>query len=191
MTQLRRAVEAQSCYLHEVRPEQVPSLAAVVSRAAAEERADPAYRDERDRWTHRPADAGDGVPAATVVDTAPRRVPVRDFVPGEEPGLRTTGHDAGAAYLVLFGADDDPAGWLRGGEALSALLLTAEAAGLSASPFSEATEVEWPRRLLTDLLGGVGTPYLVVRVGYADPAAGPPPEAPRRPAAEVVDYRDQ
>ncbi|HET6529880.1 MAG TPA: nitroreductase [Actinoplanes sp.] len=192
MTRLRRAVEARGCYLHEVRPEQVPSLAAAVSRAAAEQQADPAYRVELDNWTHRSADTGDGVPAATVVDPAPRAVPMREFLlPGEEPGLRDTGHVDGAAYLVLFGADDDPAGWLRGGEALSALLLTAEAAGLAASPFSEAMEMEWPRRLLTDLLDGVGTPYLVVRVGYADPGAGPPPAAPRRSAGEVVDYGDR
>jgi len=37
----------------------------------------------------------------------------------------------------------------------------------------------------------VGTPYLVVRLGYPDPAAGPAPAAPRRDAAEVIDYPRQ
>jgi nitroreductase len=191
LMQLRRAVEAQGSYLHVVRPEQVPALAAAVSRAAAEEHADPAYLDELDRWTHRPDRAGDGVPAATAVDDAPRRVPMRDFTPHGQPALATAGHDAGAAYVILFGGSDDPDGWLRGGEALSALLLTAEAEELAASPSSEAMETAWPRQLLTELLGGVGTPYLVVRLGYPDPAAGPATAAPRRDAAEVIDYPRQ
>jgi nitroreductase len=191
LSNLRRAVEAQGSYLHVVRGEQVPALAAAISRAAADESDDPAYRAELDRWTHRPAASGDGVPVSTAVDTAPRRVPIRDFAPGGRPGAATAGHDDAAAYVLLFGAADDPAGWLRGGEALSALLLGAAADGLAASPFSEAMETPWPRRLLTDLLGGVGTPYLVVRLGYADPAAGPAPVAPRRAAAEVIDYPGQ
>jgi len=188
---LRKTVEAQGAYLHEVRREQVPELAAAISRAAAEESDDTAYRAELAQWTNRPASSGDGVPAATAADTGPRRVPIRDFAPGGEPGAATSAHDAAAVYVVLFGADDDPAGWLRGGEALSALLLAATADGLAASPFSEAMERPWPRQLLTGLLGGVGTPYLVVRLGYPDPAAGSPPAAPRRAAAEVIDYRER
>lgn len=190
LMQLRRAVEAQGSYLHVVRPEQVPALAAAVSRAAAEEHADPAYLDELDRWTHRPDRAGDGVPAATAVDDAPRRVPMRDFTPHGQPALATAGHDAGAAYVILFGGSDDPDGWLRGGEALSALLLGATAEGLSTSVFSEAVETNWPRQLLSELLGGVGVPYLVVRLGYVD-ADTPPPAAPRRDAAEVVGFEER
>jgi len=190
LTRLRRAVEAQGSYLHVVRGEQVPNLAAAMAKAAAVERDDPAYAAERDLWTHRPAAAGDGVPPETAVRAAPRRVPVREFVAGDDAGLTAGGHDSGAVYTVLFGASGEPDGLLRGGEALSALLLGATAEGLSTSVFSEAVETNWPRQLLSELLGGVGVPYLVVRLGYVD-ADTPPPAAPRRDAAEVVGFEER
>jgi hypothetical protein len=111
-------------------------------------------------------------------------------VPGGAAGLSAgEDFDLGAAYVVLFGLTDQPAELLRGGEALSALLLTATAAGLATAPMSDTIEVEWPRRLLRDLLGDVGEPYLVVRLGYL-PAAPPLPEAPRRRPGDVI-QRDE
>lgn len=184
--ELRRVVEAEGAYLHVVRRDQMPMLATSTSRAADAENKDPAYRAELARWTNRPADSGDGVPAATAVRQAPRRVPVRDYAPGGTAGLAAgEGFDLGAAYLVLFGRTDRPAELLRGGEALSALLLTATAEGLATEPMSDTIEVEWPRHLLRDLLAEVGEPYLIVRVGYRD-AAAPLPEAPRRHPGDVI-----
>jgi hypothetical protein len=186
LTDLRRAVEAEDAYLHLVRRDQMPMLAASASRAADAEGRDPAYLAELRHWTNRPAGSGDGVPAATAVRPAPRRVPVRDHVPGRTAGLsRGEDFDLGAAYVVLFGLTDQPAELLRGGEALSALLLTATAAGLATAPMSDTIEVEWPRRLLRDLLGDVGEPYLVVRLGYRCEAT-PLPEAPRRRPGDVI-----
>jgi len=76
---------------------------------------------------------------------------------------------------------------LRGGEALSALLLLATAGGLATAPLSDAVEVTWPGHLLSGLLAGIGEPFAVVRLGYAvSPAALPP--APRRPADQVIVY---
>jgi nitroreductase len=188
MTALRSAVEAEGGYLHVVRLDQMPMLSISTAKAAAAEADDPAYLDELAQWTHRPADAGDGVRPATAVRPAPRRVPVRDHVPGETAGLAAgDDFDAGASYVILFGPSDEPAAWLRGGEALSALLLTATAAGLSTAPLSDAIEVAWPRRLLTDLLAGVGVPYVAVRLGYVDPAAEELPPAPRRNPADVIE----
>ncbi|WP_405095707.1 hypothetical protein [Micromonospora sp. NBC_01412] len=48
---------------------------------------------------------------------------------------------------------------VAGGEALSALLLAATA-GLSSAPISDAIELDRPRRMMRDLLAGVGEPYL-------------------------------
>lgn len=186
LARLRAAVTAQGSDLHLVRPDQMPMLAVTTAQAAAAETADPAYREELHRWTHRPPDSGDGVPAATAVRQVPRRVPVRDFAPGGTAGLEVgAGHDRGAAYVILFGTGDEPADWLRAGEALSALLLAATREGLSAAPLSDAIEQAWPRRLTRQLLAGLGEPYLVVRLGIAtDPS--PPPAAPRRDPAEII-----
>ncbi|MFI7602396.1 Acg family FMN-binding oxidoreductase [Actinoplanes sp. NPDC049681] len=191
LTRLRRTVEAEGAYLHVVRRDQMPMLATSTGRAADAELRDPAYREELWRWTHRPEDSGDGVPASTAVQRAPRRVPVRDYAPDGTAGLAPgEGFDLGAAYVVLFGLSERPEDLLRGGEALSALLLTATAEGLATAPLSDTIEVEWPRRLLTDLLAGVGEPYVVIRLGHLDSADELPP-APRRPAAEVIEICDE
>jgi nitroreductase len=184
---LRTAVEREGAYLHVVRRDQMPMLATSTARAADAELDDPAYRAELHRWTNRPPGSGDGVPAATAVQRAPRRVPVRDYAPDGTAGLQAgDGFDAGAAYVILFGAADEPADLVRGGEALSVLLLTATSEGLATAPLSDTIEVEWPRRLLRDLLAGVGEPFVVVRLGYRD-TGDEVPSAPRRDPAEVID----
>ncbi|NES16492.1 MULTISPECIES: Acg family FMN-binding oxidoreductase [Micromonospora] len=186
LSRLRTAVEAEGAYLHVVRIDQMPMLAVSTARAADAELADPAYREELRRWTNRPADSGDGVPTATTVRPAPRRVPVRDHALGGAAGLSAgTNFDRGAAYVILFGERDDPAAWLRGGEALSALLLTATAEGLATAPLSDAIELAWPRRMMRELLAGVGEPYLVIRVGWGPDEELPP--APRRAPADVIE----
>jgi hypothetical protein len=191
IARLRAVTEANGAYLHVVRKDQMPMLAVATAHAAASELADSAYREELGRWTNRPPWSGDGVPATTAVRQVPRRVPVRDFAVGAEPGLEVgAGRDRGATYAVLFGATDEPAGWLRGGEALSALLLTAVVDGLAAAPMSDPIEMAWPRRLMRDLLAGLGEPYVVVRVGVgADPDDLPP--VPRRDAAEVIEFQGE
>ncbi|MFJ8578271.1 Acg family FMN-binding oxidoreductase [Micromonospora sp. NPDC093277] len=186
LSQLRAAVEAEDTHLHVVRPDQMPMLAVSTARAADAELADPAYLEELRRWTDRPAGSGDGVPTATAVRPAPRRVPLRDYAPAGAAGLSAgADFDRGAAYVILFGVRDDHAAWLRGGEALSALLLTATAEGLATAPISDAIELAWPRRMMRDLLAGVGEPYLVVRVGWGPDADLPP--VPRRTPTDVIE----
>ncbi|MEV7225436.1 nitroreductase [Polymorphospora sp. NPDC051019] len=188
LDRLRRTVELHGTYLHLVRPDQLPMLAIATASAAADELADPDYRAELIRWTTRPAGSGDGVPAASAVRQAPRRVPVRDHTIGHHPaGLDVgAGTDRGASYGILFGSTDEPEAWLRAGEALSALLLTATDAGLAAAVLSDPVEREWPRHLLGELLSAVGTPYLAVRIGLPVEAA-PLPATPRRDPADVIE----
>ena len=186
LSALRQAVEQQGAYLHVVRRDQVPLLAVSAERAAAAELSDPAYREELYRWTHRPEGSGDGVPLATAVEQVLRRVPVRDYTPDSRAGL-AAGEDVdrGAAFVMIFGMSDRPVDLLRGGEATSALLLGATAEGLATAPLSNAVEVAWPRRLLRDLLSGVGEPYVVVRLGFVE-SGEPLPAAPRRDPADVI-----
>jgi hypothetical protein len=139
-----------------------------------------------EHWTTRtPADA-DGVPSSTAVRPGLRRVPVRDFTVDGTAGLDAgNGRDRGSAYVVLFGTDKRAIDHLRGGEALSAVLLHATAAGLGTEPISDAVEVSWPRHLLRGLLAGRGEPFVVVRLGYPEPPE-PLPPVPRRPADVVI-----
>ncbi|BEL06004.1 nitroreductase family protein [Actinoplanes sichuanensis] len=190
LTRLRRLVEAEGARLRVVPDDRVVELADSVDLAAYVNYIDPAHRAELTAWTHRPAWTGDGVPPQTVVTQSLRRVPVRDFLPGGSPGLPASAdQDEGAAYLVIFGASDRPVDLLRGGEAMSALLLQATAEGLATAPISEAVEVIWPRQLLTRLLAGAGEPYLIVRLGYVESAEAVPP-SPRRTPTDVLSIED-
>jgi nitroreductase len=187
LTRLRRYVESEGAYLHVVPDDQVPMLAISAERAATAEQGDPAYREELERWTNRPQERGDGVQPQTAVEPTLRRVPVRDFAPGGNAGLSAgEAVDRGAAYVIVFGTTDRRIDLLRGGEALSALLLQATAEGLATAPLSEAVEVAWTRHLLTTLLADIGEPYIAVRLGHL-PAGEPLPARARRAAAETIE----
>lgn len=179
LTALRQVVEAEGAFLHVVPREDVPMLGIAAERAADAESYDPAYQSELEEWTHRPASAGDGVPPATAVAPSLRRVPVRDFGSSSDAG---PAHDEGAEYAIIYGDD-----FLRAGEALSALLLTATAQGLSTAPFTEAFEIAWSRALVSGMLSGLGEPCVAVRLGYVD-SDEPLPESPRRSFEEAVTH---
>jgi hypothetical protein len=190
LTRLRRLVEARGAYLHVIPDDRVPELAIAVDEAADANYFDPAHRSELTGWTHRPAWTGDGVPPNTTVQPSLRRVPVRNFLPDGSAGLLPgADHDEGATYVIIFGTTDHPVDLLRGGEAMSALLLGATAEGLASAPISEAVEVAWPRRLLSRLLSGIGEPYLIVRLGYVEAPDAVPP-TPRRSPADVISIEE-
>ncbi|MCO8274668.1 nitroreductase [Actinoplanes sp. TRM 88003] len=186
LTKLRLLVEKSGAYLHTVPRDQITALAISAELAGHAELNDPEYREELKKWTHRPADSGDGISAATAVEPGLRRVPVRDYVPDEQAGLTVgSAHDEGASFVILFGRGDAPVQLLQAGEALSALLLQATADGLATAPLSDAIEVEWPRVLVRGLLADLGEPYLAVRLGYTADQTPLPPR-PRRTAADVI-----
>nr|BFE59793.1 NAD(P)H nitroreductase [Dactylosporangium thailandense] len=90
----------------------------------------------------------------------------------------------GATFALLYGHTDEPEDWLRAGEALSAGWLTATAAGVSVLPLSAAVEVVSTRQAVQVMIGCVGYPYLLLRLGRA----AAPPSGPRRaPAAQIID----
>jgi nitroreductase len=183
---IRAAVTAEGLDLHVLSDRQVHDLAATAGRAAEVEADDPAIQEELAYWTGR-STAGTGLPDAVLPASEPQTtVPVRDF---GRPGSLPIGpdHDRAAVYAVLFGPDDEPPSWLRAGEALSAAWLAATQLGVSMLPLSGAVEVPLTRSALHRLLSGLGQPYLVVRIGVADPEHAGPPHTPRLPATQVVD----
>jgi nitroreductase len=177
------AAEEAGGHLYLVRDAQVAELASVAAQASGIQLADPAYRRELASWVS-PA----GVPVETVAPGTPRRVPVRDFAPmgGAEldPGKHT---DASARYTVVFTASDEPIDWLRAGEALSAVLLTATATGLATAPISDVTETALTRERMRRMLSGIGYPQLALRIGYGPAGNRNPPASPRRRFRDVID----
>ncbi|RIV35584.1 Acg family FMN-binding oxidoreductase [Micromonospora radicis] len=179
------ATTAEGARLEILDRDQVLELAAAASHAANVEAEDTALRAELDYWTSRAG--GTGLTPQVLLDQpAQTTVPGRDFGrPGALPA--GPGHDQAASYGVLYGDDDEPLSWLRAGEALSAAWLLATRLGVSMVPLSGVVEVAGTRQILRQVLAGLGHPYLVLRLGVADPEHAGPPHTPRLPREQVVD----
>ena len=180
------------------RSEEEVATVFLIARAEEMEQGDPAYVAELQRWLRTDPAAVDGVPVEAVPSGDPHARPsnwlIRDFVVGDReqrPFLAGSDPDAPPPdverpTVVLIGTDDDDRrAWLQAGRALGRLLLHATAAGLAASPLTQA--LDWPatRARLRTRLSLVGHPQMLLRMGY-------PPELPtgavsgRRPVAEVL-----
>jgi nitroreductase len=180
------AVQDAGAHLHVLRRDQVIELASAASYAQRAEAADGAWRAELAYWAGGTRPRGSGVPDANIPARSPATtVPGRDF---GHPGSLPVGpeHDAAASYALLYGERDDPAGWLRAGEALSAGWLAATELGVAVLPLSAAVEVPATRERLRGMLVDGCHPYLVLRLGNADPDRRGPGPTPRLPAGQTV-----
>lgn len=156
----------------------------LVSRALQVQARDAELAAERERWLDRP---GDGVPTTALPDRPPAEQSYRSrFGLGslEDPGRDVEGGDA---LIVLYGERDDREAWLRCGEGLSALWLHAARTGLSVVPLTTVVEVSETRNALRhEVLGGLGEPQLLVRVGWQAIGRSQLVRSPRRRLADVL-----
>jgi hypothetical protein len=110
-------------------------------------------------------------------------IPIRDFDTRGRGGLPGRTESTSSQDLVLLCAEaDEPAAWLRAGEALEHALLDIAAAGWTASPMTQVVEVPAARAQLRTALGLSAAPVLLLRIGKAAPTAG----SPRRRVADVI-----
>jgi hypothetical protein len=173
--------------LHIFTPGQALELAVAACRAAAVQADDPRVGEELACWTGTAAPIGTGLPTGVLPDH-----PAQTIVPGRDFGRAGTlpigsGHDQAAVYALLFGDADEPASWLRSGEALSAAWLTATTLGVSVVPLSDVVEVTHTRQTLRRLIAGLGYPHLVLRLGVADPEQTGYVHTPRLATTPIVD----
>jgi nitroreductase len=184
---LRHIADGEGAHLHVLRPDDVVELASAAAHAQSVEDLDPSWRDEMTYWAGGDHGAGLGLSDDVIPSTRPATtVPGRDFGHGGTLPIGE-GHDRTAVYAILYGEEDSPQGWLRAGEALSAVWLDAIEHGLSVLPLSAAVEVAETRRQLRRMLSDLGEPVLVMRLGVADPDHVGPPHTPRLPADQVVE----
>lgn len=185
---IRSAVEAEGAHLHVLREEQLSELAVALSRAEALEEADPARRAEIIYWVDGPQ-PGTGLPPTVIPSSHDQTdLPTRDF--GRRGTLRADTDGGRASFTLIFGERDDPSGWLRAGEALSAAWLAATERGVAVVPFSAVVETPAPRAVLRRLLAGLGHPYVVLRLGLVDPHQASPPHPPRLDASQTIEVVD-
>lgn len=172
---LRHAAEPFEVSTHALDPPQADLLAlAARSTATAEQH-------EMPIWTTRPD--------ATIRDDVPKTAAasVGDYAPGATPGLAPgPGDDRYTTYLAFTTTHDTRADWLRTGEALSAVLLTATTIGLASSVMSDVVEAPDARATLREVVAPAEYPQLTVRFGVNESAPAAP-LTPRRPYDEVIE----
>jgi nitroreductase len=181
------AAAAEDAQLIEIsRPEHRLATARLSQEADQQENANPAYRAELRAWTTADSSRRDGV-AAMAVPHADQGsgddIPIRDFDTHGLGWLPTMTQSSMNQCLLLLGTlQDQPAAWLRAGEALERVLLEAALRGFVASLFTQVIEVPRIRQLLRDELAVAINPHVLLRVGRAPKT----PPSRRRPLADVI-----
>lgn len=142
------------------------------------------YRAELGRWTQPGRRRRDGVPPTAYGPwDALEHMPVRDFgLVHPQPSRTTERFEAHPTIAVLATDGDSPADWVRAGQALQRVLLTATRLHLATTPISQPVEIPAVRELLTDTAGGRWA-QMIIRLGYAAPA----PPTPRRPLTDILE----
>ncbi|MEU4237576.1 nitroreductase family protein [Actinoplanes sp. NPDC026619] len=185
--ELVTATEQEGARLHLVGKDQLIDLAVIVERAQQTESSDDRLVKETAEWVGGERADGTGIPDANLPAGLPlTTVAERDF--GREGTLAVgEGHDTAATYGVIYGTGDERDEWLRAGEALNSLWVAATAHGAGLLPLSGPVEVGYTRHELRRIIGDLGAPYLVVRLGALNPAGVQPSQTPRLPVDQVID----
>jgi hypothetical protein len=110
-------------------------------------------------------------------------LPLRDFDLAHMTDRRVARFEAEPTLAVLYTFGDDRQDWLRAGQALERVLLTATVHSL-ATPLTQAVEVPQLRTLF-DAPTERRVVQSIIRLGYA----GAVPRTPRRPLADVLVHK--
>lgn len=157
----------------------------LIAAARGSHRVDPAVAQEQDAWVERGGD--DGIPARVAVPPwldGPNRPPSR-YARREQP--RDPQAEHGDLLVAIGTPEDDEAGWLAAGVALSALWLGVTRNGMALTPTTEVIEVDATRRLLRrEVFDDAVHPQVVVRIGWPHAVHAPAPLTPRRPLEDVI-----
>ena len=179
LAELAAAARLEGAVLHFPGEEEAHRLQHLVADAERELLAEPGYRAELARWVG--GERGrDGVPEAALGPRDPARAtPVRDF---GTPATDYAWFEENPQFAVLSTATSTPLGWLRAGQAMQRVLLTATVHGIATCPLTQPLETAdaWQVR---DPHSASEEPQMILRLGYGLPV----PASPRRPVTEVLD----
>jgi nitroreductase len=182
--QLSAAARAEAATLAVADPIGREAILGLVRTANDWQRDDEGYIDELATWTEFDPLRRDGIPARSFGPTDDTDVmPLRDFgLAHPDVPRRMARFEIAPTVVVLYTTGDGPLQWLRAGQAMERVLLTATVRGVSNTPMTAPTELPELRALLSDPDDG-RVAQVILRLGYGDPC----PPTPRRPLADVVE----
>jgi nitroreductase len=190
VAEMTSAAHAAGARLHVPDIARTRRLLRLTAAAEARNLAHPDRTAETLTWITAPGrDAPYGIPVTALgPPDAGRRIPMRDFTgpipPGRRPALWFERH---VQLALLWTAHDRREDWLRAGQALQYVLLTATAHGLRTSLLHQG--MEWP-----DLRAAMALPrhtrchpHMVIRFGYGPDGTGTP-RAPGHTTARAATH---
>jgi hypothetical protein len=193
--QLQSAASRHGARVHfPTQEDQRIDLAVAVSWADRVERNDQAYKAEMNRWL-RDAEvhaAVDGVPVQAIPHVpadSPRHadVPLRDFEVGVTGKLLIDRDvDEKPLIAVVLTDFDKPIDHLQAGQAMMRLMIAADLRGLSTCVLSQAVDFAAFRTRVQGLMGWVGYPQIMMRLGYPIAPLHELMPTPRRGPAAVL-----
>jgi nitroreductase len=152
--------------------------------------ADADHQAELAEWIPRPAETGTGLPLEALGPKPDRDPsPVRDFGAAQPAGRPTATFELRPQLGVLSTARDRNEDWLRAGQALQRVLLTATRHGVATSLLYQPIELHDLRGGQLDWWPWPEQPQIIIRFGYAlsTPSAPSAPATPRKSVAEILD----
>lgn len=187
---LRSTVDAELAAVHVLGESVRPQLAEASRLTESLRRYDSSYHAEL-RWWTAPYEVSDGVPYSSLVSAAERdRVDIaRNFPAEEHPDRRPEVAVDRSTIVVLSTYDDSRRAALGCGEVLSDVLLEATMAGLATCTLTHMTELAASRDIVRALTGADDDPQLLIRIGLVPAISQAPPATPRRPLADVLEFR--
>lgn len=163
--------------------EQRRAVSALIAEGDANQWADRHWRRELAAWMH-PRRRGDGLAVPGLIAPLAQTV-VSHVNMGASIGLKDRNlADESPVLAALCTERDEPADWLRAGQALERVLLVACRYGLQAGYANQPIQVAILRPKLRELLGTQQFPQILMRLGYPSEDQ---PMSPRRPLADVVE----
>jgi nitroreductase len=180
--ELAEAAQREGAVLHFPDHEESVRLLSLARDTERQLLAQRGYRAELARWAGGARDQ-EGIPDAALAPHDPTgTAPVRDFAAGTPGPVHYAWFEERPQLAVLATPSCSRSDWLRAGQALQRVLLTATLRGLAASPLTQPLETPdaW---LVRDPESGFEYPQMILRFGYGLPV----PPAPRRPVSEVLD----
>ncbi|MFJ8114254.1 Acg family FMN-binding oxidoreductase [Streptomyces sp. NPDC096132] len=181
LAELTEAAQAEGATLTHFSPSDADHLLRLTREAEHRNVTDHDRAEESRRWVRARDGSGLGMPPEALGPQDFREaVPMRDFGAHRTPhGLPARTFEKQPAIAVLSTLHDRRADWLRAGQALQRVLLTATVHGIRTSLLHQA--LEWPdlrRQLESPPTARTAHAQMVIRLGYG-------PEGPASPRGDV------